>query len=445
MSWSSASLLRSITLILTINLHSIVASRYHVDPSKSSSGNGLSWSNAFNSLDTALSSATKLIDEIYLKGGYTYYPSNPTDRTDCFKPNKGISIYGGFSGTETDSSERAGIVEDRPKSIISGDIGILNDKLDNCYHVIQYNQLLTLDGVIIQDGNANYNGNYSYDNVQTNALHRYGGALITSDISRSTELYLQDVIIRNNTAINGGGLFFYSTENNNVDVIIRDSTLEYNEAIDGQYEGGYGAGLYAMFLANVTLFNTGFNGNKADFRGGAIYQDYGAYLYVDSCLFTNNIANGFGGAVFSEDRNSQTSGTFPTVMNSIFQSNYASVDGGAIYWYNGVMGTLTNNQFTTNTAGNKGAVALAINTQSTSTGNTYTGNIANGDSSTNDEYIEDEADLLHTTIDSTLSFDITAELSELYDRFIVIDTDLFPFSASNPMLYIRPIPDYNYL
>ena len=40
-----------------------------------------------------------------------------------------------------------------------------------------------------------------------------------------------------------------------------------------------------MFLSNVTLFNTEFNGNKADFRGGAIYEDYGAILYINNCMF----------------------------------------------------------------------------------------------------------------------------------------------------------------
>ena len=436
----SKSTLLLVHVVLIVTQFNVISSTtYYVDPSKSTSGFGESWSDACNSLSSALSYAQYSWDEIWLRGGYTYYPSDPKDRTDCFVTNNGVSIYGGFEGTESSLDERNADPNARPQSIISGDIGILGDVTDNCYHVIQYQQSLTLDSVVIQDGNANYAGAHTYSNQQANVLHRYGGALITSDPARSTDLYLQDVIIRNNTAINGGGLHIQSTPANNVDVRIKDCTFEYNQAIHGEYEGGYGGAIYSMFLANLTIFNTKFESNKAHYRGGAIYEDYGSYLYIDGSDFINNYANGYGGALFGEDRNSQTSGTFPVVINSVFTNNYATVDGGAIYWFNGVAGTLTNNQFISNTAGNKGgAIALSVLASSTSTGNTFSGNTANGDSSTNDEFTEDEDDLLYTGLDSTLSFDITAELSSLYTKWQTIQTeaDLYPFDATNPLCYV---------
>ena len=225
---SSIFLINLLSFILILN--DVSSTTYYVDPSISSSGLGTSWATAFDNLDDALSSATKTSDQVWLKGGYTYIPSNPSDRTDCFYPNNGIKIYGGFDGDESSIDDRATNINNRPESIISGDIGILNDNSDNCYHVIQYNVELTLDCVIIQDGNANYNGDYT---TQTNTLHRYGGAIITAYIFKKTELYLQDVNIRNNTAINGGAIFVASTSGNNVDVIVKDSTFEYNQAIYG--------------------------------------------------------------------------------------------------------------------------------------------------------------------------------------------------------------------
>ena len=42
--------------------------------------------------------------------------------------------------------------------------------------------------------------------------------------------------MRNNTALNGGAIFVASTNGNNVDLVIKDSTFEYNKAIDGELE-----------------------------------------------------------------------------------------------------------------------------------------------------------------------------------------------------------------
>lgn len=71
-----------------------LSTTYYVDPDISSPGFGTSWATAYDNLDNAINSATSSIDEIFLKGGYTYIPSNPSDRTDCFSPRKGVKIYG---------------------------------------------------------------------------------------------------------------------------------------------------------------------------------------------------------------------------------------------------------------------------------------------------------------------------------------------------------------
>eukprot|EP01083_Nonionella_stella_P230664 815152_1 len=127
----------------------VLSTIYYVDPSSSSGGSGSSWNSAFESLDVALTAATRPVDKIWLKGGATYIPSNPQNRTDCFITNHGLELYGGFAGTETNIQQRN---VNNPPSIISGDIGSIGDTSDNCYHVIQYTRALTLDSVIIQDG-----------------------------------------------------------------------------------------------------------------------------------------------------------------------------------------------------------------------------------------------------------------------------------------------------
>ena len=258
-----------VLLFLLIFLKLVLSAIYHVDPSCNISGSGVSWQNPIKYLDTALIMAQSSIDEIWLKGGKTYIPNFTKDRSQCFKPSNGIKIYGGFIGRETNINQRQ-LSSPELQSILSGDIGVIGDNSDNCYHVIQYKQTLYLDNIIIQYGNANANINLY--NTQNDVLHRYGGAIITDDVAQQTNLYLNNVIIRNNTALNGAGLWITSRDGNNVNVYIQNSIFKHNIAINGDYEGGYGGAIYQMFLANLYLDNVQFQYNYAAFRGGAIYQ-----------------------------------------------------------------------------------------------------------------------------------------------------------------------------
>eukprot|EP01084_Bolivina_argentea_P014977 28001_1 len=180
----------SLYLFAISYLYISTATQFYVNPSTVASENGLSWDTPFNTLEEALSSAMAPTDEIWLMSG-TYIASNPLDRTDCFLSNYPITIYGGFAGTESNINERLPTTE---ASIISGDIGELNNNNDNCYHVITYTKSLTLDNIIIENGNANYDGDYV---TQTNALHRYGGAIIYGSNTQTqiTSLTLNNVII----------------------------------------------------------------------------------------------------------------------------------------------------------------------------------------------------------------------------------------------------------
>ena len=71
-----------------------------MNANRPSGGSGLSWSTAFNNIEEALEAATKTVDSIWLKGPKTYIPdSSYANRSNCFKPNVGVKIYGGFKGT----------------------------------------------------------------------------------------------------------------------------------------------------------------------------------------------------------------------------------------------------------------------------------------------------------------------------------------------------------
>ena len=312
-----------IVLIIICIIHNLIpitrSITYYVDPDNTiPDGGGKKWEQAFTTLEKAINEATSKVDKIFLMYNHTYSPAT-TNRFDCFNASVKLSIYGGFLGNETHESQRISSSEfyELYPSIISGNINDKAINTDNCFHVITYQRELTLDGVTISDGYANLQ---KYE-TQQYVLHKYGGALITYDGSQKTQLTINNVRFINNYAINGGALWFMSNNNNHVAAKITNCQFINNHAIDGKYEGGYGGAIYLYFMSNITIENTEFYDNHADFKAGAIYQDYGGILKCNKCQFKSNVAGAYGGALFAEDRNSQTTGTFPVITNSYFYNN----------------------------------------------------------------------------------------------------------------------------
>ena len=261
-----------------ISLISVVHSiRFYVNPSNTIGGNGSDWETAFLSLERAISLLPEAggANQIWLIGDEIYTP-NTTKRDECFSIPRGTKIYGGFEGWESGINQRPDIGSakyNKYTSILSGDIGVKNDQSDNCYHVITYDRLLTLDRVIISDGNANYNQD-DYHANQINTLHRYGAALMTVDSTQKTELFLDRVTFTNNRAYNGGAMWFAANPNTPVDVSIVHCLFENNTAFDvaGSYGGGYGGAIYFYHLAVISILHSEFTNNYAQNRGMLIHN-----------------------------------------------------------------------------------------------------------------------------------------------------------------------------
>jgi len=264
----------------------------YVDSSAVGLNTGVSWTNAYTDLQLAISSSSHN-DQIWIAKG-TYYPSQkPTGvsstnlKDHTFFVNKNIKLYGGFSGTETQLSQRNSI---NNPTILSGDLNnddaygfgpsldtIITNTSDNIYHVILLLQSnTTIDGLTIKGGIPS--------NTSSISINGHG-------ISRS----------------NGGGIY------------IRNSISNISNCLfAANYSKNMGGAVYAEHNSTVNFQHCTFFRNIAD-EGGAIKNV--TTLSVDSSTFQRNIADD-GGAV---DNYSNF-----TITNSLFHQNTAE-SGGAIF------------------------------------------------------------------------------------------------------------------
>lgn len=258
-----------------------------VKPVQSGSGDGSSWSNASSNIQ-AIINTSLAGDAIWVAAGiykplYDPFgdpsPADPRDKTFYLKD--GVAIYGGFNGTENFLSERNIQLN---TTILSGDLGNVGVNSDNCYHVVLSvfdNSSTKLDGFIIQDGAANPSSLTSIWVESYNIFRGYGGGIN----SFYGNILIQNCVIRNNSGLAGGGIYF-------------DFRIKINKCI--------------------------IQSNEASNKGGGFYctNTYYNQDTITNCIFSNNNA-ALGAALFMD-----LSGV--CILNSIFHSNNATLKGGFI-------------------------------------------------------------------------------------------------------------------
>jgi predicted outer membrane repeat protein len=269
--------------------------QYYVDANSpaGTSGNGLSWSMAYNTLADALKSAKTLnsdsdpqndIDEIWIADG-TYYPlydfpNGSGTQGNTFEVPSNIAIYGGFQGTEATIEERDRLTDGTLafETILSGNVGKVDISTDNAYSVVFCYQVqnVLIDGLMIQEGYAS--GSYSSNGITE---------------SKSS----------------GGGVYAYDSS-----ITLQEITFRNN------YATSYGGGLRTR-NATAEVIACNFLNNSAGTHGGAINSAFDTILIRDS-LFENNSAYGKGGGMTNYRGDS-------TVQNSIFHGNSAGTAAGA--------------------------------------------------------------------------------------------------------------------
>lgn len=139
---------------------------------------------------------------------------------------------------------------------------------------------------------------------------RFGGGIYMM----SADTVLRDLIITNNSAIFGGGVYCFNYSHATIENVI----ISNNSAVE------YGAGLGCKFTSNPTLFNVVITNNEVESgNGGGIYAGDESSPFISHTLVANNSAIN-GGGIFFEKYDC-------VLLNSTIVNNYASDVGGGVY------------------------------------------------------------------------------------------------------------------
>jgi len=245
------------------------------------------------------------------------------DRTGTFQLRSGVSVVGGYAGYgAADPDERDVALYE---TILSGDIGTVDDNSDNSYHVVTGSGIdatAVLDGFTITGGNADaaspYNNgggmtNISGDPTVANCTFTGNSAIFGGGMSvrgGATANVVNCVFIGNTASAHGGGML------NNGDPVVTDCTFSGNSASDD------GGGM-ANVNASPSVTNCTFNGNSANNGGGIANVNEGSLPTVTNCGFSGNAAN-YGGGMYNYNN------SIPMVTNCTFTGNTAVIYGGGM-------------------------------------------------------------------------------------------------------------------
>lgn len=306
----------------------IPASRIrYVKPGGSDMNSGDSWDAAYRTIQhaiDALAATPGMPGEVWVAAGTyeptTYLEDNP-NYPASFRMSDGISVYGGFAGTETSKAEReikaGGMPWDFANVTIlqgqsySGEINWNNT--DNRWslnsastHVVWFAPLL----------NENKRG---FDNVTIlDGVTVRGGQATTSQ----ADYYNGD---------RGAGIYMC------VNAWLTNSVVTENVA---QGDGG------AVWLSGGRVMSSLLFNNSSDSRGGAIYMDR-AGIVLRSMLANNSAYEGAG--IYMDNNGPWTDGvSHPEylILSTSIVSNNTSSANGAVYCNKGgvvLQSTITNN------------------------------------------------------------------------------------------------------
>jgi predicted outer membrane repeat protein len=304
-----------------VTILSSAGPRLYVNQAAAAGGDGQSWATASGHLQEALGLVRLMagqITEIWVAAG-THRPDSATgDRSDSFNlAINGVTVYGGFAGSETDLGERD---VEANLTILDGDLNgddgpNFSGNDENSYHVVTTSLTgaceLVVEGTCI-DGLTHQECN----DLSSSDWLGYGTTCATGGV--------EPITLDGFTITGGNG--------NEVDVV------------PNTQGGGIRNIVYNFAIANCTIID------NFSLRNGAGMYDIGETV-VTSCTFSANDTGSDGGGYAS------LGWTFAQFTNCTFEFNNAGV-GGGVHLESGCNAVFTGCTFASNYAVRGGAMYL---------------------------------------------------------------------------------------
>lgn len=217
---------------------------WYVDDKATGKGDGSTWADAFPKLQDALRKAQHG-DRVQVAGGL-YKPDNHRD--SCFMLKNGVKLLGRYcpgGAANCDVATR--------ETILSGDIGRLNDSTDNCYNVVRGVGTLDDDtyfgGFTVEKGFAN-------GTAADPLYRRCGGGLFlhTTTFNNMSNGYLS---FAQNYATHRGGQMYMNLTEGSTCLLGAGAAIYFSKGTSGLYvETRQAAPLVACGFLNNWLANT---------------------------------------------------------------------------------------------------------------------------------------------------------------------------------------------
>ena len=327
----------------------------YVTTTGAGSKNGSSWENATAHLNMALAEGSKMAVKPTIWVAAGTYTGDGISR-DAFKMVKGVSVYGGFAGTETSLEERD---YEANVTILDGQ----NSQRVLCQDNAFTEETATVwDGFTIQNGYGILNGMgaYIYDygtlrncvirnngseTLSTNTEIKGGGVYVEGGTMDNCKVYGN--VLKNDKTyyIHGAGV--YMSDGRIVDCEIYDNENYSNNS--SSYS--YGGGLYISKGNNdktSVVENTYVHDNSSRTIGGGMYVDglsSNRRANIINCRIENNISQSEGGGLFLS--------SYVNVVGCNIANNTSSYNGGGIYAsssYNNIINCNIVNNLSTSTS-----------------------------------------------------------------------------------------------
>lgn len=278
--------------------------------------NGSNWQNAFTDLQTALATAD-FGDQIWTATG-TYYPTADGDRNISFVLPVGVSLFGGFDGTENNLTQRN---IQTNLTVLSGDINTSGIQTDNSYHVVTIyggDSLTVLDGFTITKGEAKAFG-----------LNEYGGGLlIVADAAHPVATpIIRQCRFEYNRANTGGGIACLGSDEYVCAPDIERCSFVRNR---GEF---YGGALYKtgknLAQRHFGIYNSNFEDNYCfQIGGGIAVINPSGIIRLQGCRFIRDSSRVEAGGVYFETGNNSVR---YEIDSCNFTANYSFIGTGGFH------------------------------------------------------------------------------------------------------------------